>query len=121
MSQDTASDRKGKARAVSLGTDTPGPKDLPSPKRKSIKYSEFAPSESSGPSRPRSPPAVVDLAEDDDDPLAGLTEEEILKLATRPDEVEGVADWGIPPAVNPDEASDTLKVNLKNDCATVAY
>jgi hypothetical protein len=44
------------------------------------------------------------------DPFEGMTEEEIFKVVTRPAEIEGIADWGIPAAVDPDQASDTLKV-----------
>jgi hypothetical protein len=45
------------------------------------------------------------------DPFEGMTEEEIFKVVTRPAEIEGTADWGIPAAVDPDRASDTLKVS----------
>jgi len=44
------------------------------------------------------------------DPFEGMSEEEIFKIVTRPAEIEGVADWGIPAEVDPDQASDTLKV-----------
>lgn len=46
------------------------------------------------------------------DPFEGMSEEEIFKIVTRPAEFEGIADWGIPPEVDPDQASDALKVNL---------
>jgi len=44
------------------------------------------------------------------DPFEGMSEEEIFKIVTRPAEIEGVADWGIPAEVDPDQASDALKV-----------
>ena len=68
---------------------------------------------SAGPSRPRSPSksAVVDIPEANSaDPFEGMSEEEIFKIVTRPAEIEGVTDWGIPAEVDPDQASDALKV-----------
>jgi hypothetical protein len=49
-----------------------------------------------------------------------MSEEEIFKIVTRPDEIEGVADWGIPPEVDPSQASESLKVSclLCQACAT---
>ena len=44
------------------------------------------------------------------DPFEGMSEEEIFKIVTRPAEIEGVSDWGIPAEVDPDQASDALKV-----------
>jgi hypothetical protein len=44
------------------------------------------------------------------DSFEGMSEEEIFKIVTRPAEIEGVADWGIPAEVDPDQASDALKV-----------
>lgn len=67
-----------------------------------------------GPSRAASP-AIVDSGPTGNvagtDPFEGLTEEEIFRLVTRPDDLEGVQDWGIPPEVDPDQSSDTLKVS----------
>ena len=44
------------------------------------------------------------------DPFEGMSEEEIFKIVTRPAEIEGVADWGIPAEVDPSRAPDALKV-----------
>jgi hypothetical protein len=68
---------------------------------------------SAGPSRPRSPPkttAMNDTGTRTADPFEGMSEEEIFKIVTRPAEIEGVADWGIPSEVDPNQASDALKV-----------
>lgn len=43
--------------------------------------------------------------------FAGMDDEEIFRLVTKPNEIDGVADWGIPPEVDPDEADDALKVS----------
>jgi len=71
---------------------------------------------SAGSSRPRSPRSTDVSVEDADtrpaDPFEGMTEEEIFKIVTRPAEIEGLSDWGIPLEVDPDQASDTLKVSL---------
>jgi hypothetical protein len=40
-----------------------------------------------------------------------MSEEEIFRIVSRPDEIDGVADWGIPPEVDPDQASEALKVS----------
>jgi len=68
-----------------------------------------------GPSRIASPPATEEHPPPEDstasDPFDGLSEEEIFRLVTRPDDIEGVKDWGIPPAVDPEQASDALKVS----------
>jgi len=67
---------------------------------------------SAGPSRPRSPlkSAVIDIPEAiSADPFEGMSEEEIFKIVTRPAEIEGVTDWGIPAEDDPDQASDALK------------
>jgi hypothetical protein len=68
-----------------------------------------------GPSRIAPPPATEDYPPPEDstaaDPFDGLSEEEIFRLVTRPGDIEGVKDWGIPPAVDPEQASDALKVS----------
>ncbi|WVW79146.1 hypothetical protein I302_101112 [Kwoniella bestiolae CBS 10118] len=46
--------------------------------------------------------------------FAELSEDEIFKLVTLPDEVEGVDNWGIPPEVDPSEADDTLKTKVEH-------
>jgi hypothetical protein len=68
---------------------------------------------SAGPSRPRSPQkaaAMDDTEVRTADPFEGMSEEEIFKIVTRPADIEGVADWGIPAEVDPGQASDALKV-----------
>ena len=68
---------------------------------------------SAGPSRPRSPQkatAMDDIGVRTADPFEGMSEEEIFKIVTRPAEIEGVIDWGIPAEVDPDQASEALKV-----------
>ena len=42
----------------------------------------------------------------------GMTEQEIFKIVTRPEEIEGVEDWGIPPAADPKFCDPKLKVCL---------
>jgi hypothetical protein len=42
--------------------------------------------------------------------FAGMSEAEVFRFATRPREIPGTVDWGIPPEVDPAEASDVLKV-----------
>ncbi|KAK8843509.1 hypothetical protein IAR55_007169 [Kwoniella newhampshirensis] len=44
----------------------------------------------------------------------GLTEDEVFKIVTMPRELEGVDDWGIPPEVDPEEASPQLKAKVEN-------
>jgi hypothetical protein len=68
---------------------------------------------SAGPSRPRSPQKVTTMDDTETrnvDPFDGMSEEEIFKIVTRPADIEGVADWGIPAEVDPNQASDALKV-----------
>jgi hypothetical protein len=90
---------KGKGKAVvidhgerqpSAETSTAGPSRLPSPQQ-------------AGP--------IVDENQASTDPFEGMSEEQIFRIVTRPDEIEGVADWGIPPAVDPAQATDALKVS----------
>ena len=108
-SRDDPSDRKGKTKSTT--TDGSASRD-PSPrKRKTVNYSDFAPLEAPGPSRPRSPPVTTLTQPTENDLFVGMDEEEIFRLVTKPDEIEGVADWGIPPEVDPAEADDKLKVS----------
>lgn len=44
------------------------------------------------------------------DPFAGLSDEQVFRLVTRPDDVPGIPDWGIPAAADTALASDKLKV-----------
>lgn len=50
------------------------------------------------------------VPEPEDDRFAGMTEQDIFRVATRPPEIDGVADWGIPAAVDPAESDLRLKV-----------
>jgi hypothetical protein len=80
---------------------------------------------SAGPSRPRSPQKTIAMDDTEArtaDPFEGMSEEEIFKIVTRPAELEGVVDWGIPAEVDPDQASDALKVcrYVRPDCASSA-
>ena len=110
MTQDASSDRKGKSKAS--GLESSERKDQSPRKRKTVNYSDFAPLEAPGPSRPSSPPLAQMTKESTaDDIFSGMDDEEIFRLVTRPDEIEGVADWGIPPEVDPDQAADPLKVS----------
>jgi hypothetical protein len=79
------------ARPPSAGTSTAGPSRLPSPQQAGPNDNEDGPP---------------------NDPFEGMSEEQIFRIVTRPDEIEGVADWGIPPAVDPAQAPDALKVSL---------
>lgn len=87
-----------------------------SPKPVSLEASTRTPNEA-GPSHIPSP-SVADQGspgkDNNDDPFEGMTEEEIFRLVTRPDDLEGVEDWGIPPEVNPDQSSDVLKVSRRS-------
>lgn len=40
----------------------------------------------------------------------GMTDEEVFKAVIRPEEVDGLEDWGIPRGVDPAECSEQLKV-----------
>lgn len=42
----------------------------------------------------------------------GMSEEEIFRMVTKPPEIEGKLDWGIPPEVDPVNASAELKVGV---------
>ena len=111
--QKGGSDRKGKTKATA--TNTSASRDASPRKRKTVNYSDFAPLEAPGPSRPRSPPAATSTTNStDNDLFEGMEEDEIFQLVTKPDEIEGVADWGIPSEVNPDEADDKLKVSIRD-------
>ncbi|ORY29104.1 HCNGP-like protein-domain-containing protein [Naematelia encephala] len=52
-------------------------------------------------------PALGDLAEKSAEEL-DLTEDELFLRATRPPDMPGIDDWGIPPEVDPSEASPAL-------------
>lgn len=109
ISRDDTSDRKGKTKSIT--TEAPPSRDRSPRKRKTVNYSDFAPLEAPGPSRPRSPPVdTAPTASTSNDPFEGMDEDEIFRLVTKPEEIEGLADWGIPPEVDPTEADDTLKV-----------
>ena len=108
-SRDNPSNQKGKTKVTN--TDASASRDSSPRKRKTVNYSDFAPLEAPGPSRPRSPPVATLTQPTENDLFEGMDEEEIFRLVTKPDEIEGVADWGIPPEVDPAEADDTLKVS----------
>lgn len=44
------------------------------------------------------------------DKYAGLSEDEVFALATRPDDIPGVEEWGIPHAVDTERCSPQLRV-----------
>ena len=44
--------------------------------------------------------------------LVGVSEEEVFGNATRPAEIDGLENWGIPDEVDPGEASRELTVSL---------
>ncbi|KAK6904502.1 hypothetical protein I204_06895 [Kwoniella mangroviensis CBS 8886] len=44
----------------------------------------------------------------------GLSDDEIFKIVTMPDDIEGVDDWGIPPEVDPKEADETLRTKVEH-------
>nr|XP_018258940.1 uncharacterized protein I303_08480 [Kwoniella dejecticola CBS 10117]OBR81098.1 hypothetical protein I303_08480 [Kwoniella dejecticola CBS 10117] len=44
----------------------------------------------------------------------GLNEDEILRIVTTPQEIEGLDNWGIPDEVDPGECSDTLKNKVEH-------
>lgn len=46
------------------------------------------------------------------DPMRGLSEDEIFARVSRPENIPGLENWGIPPAVDPDLCSPQLKVRL---------
>lgn len=69
-----------------------------------------------GPSRLPSPQDNGNEGGAATDPFEGMSEEDIFRIVTRPDEIEGVVDWGIPPAVDPAQASDALKVSYSSEC-----
>lgn len=97
-------------------------RQVSSPKPVSLEASTRTPNEP-GPSRIPSPSAVDQGSPDkdnNDDPFEGMTEEEIFRLVTRPDDLEGVEDWGIPPEVDPDQSSDVLKVSCRSSSRSTA-
>ncbi|WVR09244.1 hypothetical protein IAU60_006308 [Kwoniella sp. DSM 27419] len=46
--------------------------------------------------------------------LEGLDPDEVVRTFTRPPDLPGVDDWGIPPAVDPSLASEALKAKVQN-------
>ncbi|WWD20950.1 hypothetical protein CI109_105428 [Kwoniella shandongensis] len=46
--------------------------------------------------------------------LERLSEDETLQMMIRPSPINGVEDWGIPPEVDPNEASPQLKAKVEN-------
>jgi hypothetical protein len=50
--------------------------------------------------------SVIDTTKDEED----LDEHEIFRRITRPPDIPGLKNWGIPDEVDPDSASATLKV-----------
>jgi hypothetical protein len=64
--------------------------------------------------RLRTPPAEIEPeAEPEHDPHEGLSEPEVFRLITRPRDIPGLEDWGIPKAVDPDQADEGLTVSRK--------
>jgi hypothetical protein len=116
-SSSTAVDRngksKGKGKAATRGDHEEQTRPNPSRRSSPVTRDTNAEASSAGPSRPRSPQKTK-MTDDTEvrtaDPFEGMSEEEIFKIVTRPAEIEGVVDWGIPAEVDPDQASDTLKV-----------
>lgn len=106
-----SSKSKGKAKATTRVDATDERLGLSRPVSPEIRDTTTG-SSSAGPSRPRSPQNIDTITAIPIDPFEGKTEEEIFKIVTRPAEFEGIADWGIPAEVDPNQASDALKVNL---------
>ena len=49
--------------------------------------------------------------EPEQDPYQGLSEQQIFRLITRPRDIPGLVDWGIPSEVDPEQADPALRVS----------
>jgi len=66
----------------------------------------------------KEPPALEEKEMEDNGfgPMyAGMTEQEVFDAVTRPDDIPGMPNWGIPPPVDTKECSPQLKVGFLKD------